>query len=137
MTRSTPLKSTFGQPEEEFPARATGRRSIFAGLSPVMPPESVEQGIRANAMQNFMAENIDDLRATEDGASLLHALAVLLENAGAVSYSGEARASAEAIERILKLFPEVDKAEKGDASHGDAGIADNVSELRLALGVDH
>lgn len=112
-------------------------RSIFAGVSPVMPPALIEQKIQENRIQNFLAENIDDVRASEDGASMLHAVAILLERAGAVSYAQEIRASAAAIERIAKIFPEADVAERGDAADGDAGIADNVRELRLALGVDH
>ncbi|GAA1495165.1 hypothetical protein [Paeniglutamicibacter kerguelensis] len=137
MTRPAPIKSTFGQPDEAIPASSTALKSTFVGRSSIVPPASVESGTWADAMQDLSDENIDDLRAAEDGATLLHALAVLLERAGAVSYSLEARTSAEAIERIAKMFPEADVSGKGEASDGDAGIADNVRELRLALGVDY
>lgn len=137
MARPAPLKSTFGKPGKVSPTLSTGRKSSFAGLSPVMSPEVIERGKRANEMHNLFAENIEYLRAAEDGATLLHALAILLEKAGAVSFSDEARASAAAIERIAKLFPEADAAEKGDVSDSDAAIADYIGELRLALRIDH
>ncbi|MGP4994829.1 hypothetical protein ACTXJE_12485 [Glutamicibacter ardleyensis] len=137
MNQPVQCKTTFSQPGEESPTRSTARRSIFAGTSPVLSPAVNEQKIMENKIHDYLVESIDDVRASEEGASMLYSSADLLERAGTGSFAKEARDGAEAIERIAKRFPEADLAERGDAGHGDAGIAENVRELRLALGVDH
>ncbi|TFD19986.1 hypothetical protein [Cryobacterium sp. TMT2-23] len=78
---------------------------------------------------NIDEMSVDDLRRAEDGAAILHALADLLENKGAVTYAAQVRHDARAIQLLTQEHPSA-----GDIGRTAAfGVPEHRSEIAHRL----